>query len=118
MTEKEELYIEIDEGLYNKCAEYAKKGNFPSVDEFVVNTMRTVMSSLEMKRQGYLDLIAYFKRHGLTDLELLVFTRNECNRDNLSDIADSLSLTDEETEDILISACDKFIECFHFGVKD
>ena len=118
MTEKEDFYIEIDEDLYKIYAEYAKKRNYQSVDEFVVSTIRSVMSSLEMKRQGYSDLIAYFKRHGLTDLELLVFTRCECNGDELLDVADSLSLTQDETEDILISACDKFIDCFRFGVED
>ncbi len=117
MSEKEDFYIEIDEDLYNICIEHAKKENFPSVDEFVLHTMRLTISSLEMKRQGYQDLIEYFKRNGLTDLELMVFTKYE-NGNDLSDIAKSLTLTDEEAEGVLIDACDKFQKCFQFGVKD
>lgn len=117
MSEKEDFYIEIDEDLYRICTEHAKKENFPSVDEFILHTMRLMLLTLEMKRQGYQDLIEYFKKNGLTDLELMVFTKYESGND-LLDIAKSLNLTDEEAEDLLIDAYDKFQKCFQFDIND
>lgn len=53
----------------------------------------------------------------MTDLELMVFTKYESGND-LLDIAKSLNLTDEEAEDLLIDAYDKFQKCFQFDIND